>query len=180
MNRISAVAAFLAAAALPVAGVVSAQDAKPQEAGSTSPAADPAAPKVKVETLKAGEGAPPPPGSFVLVNYKGTLEDGTEFDAAEHVPLDLSNVVPGFAQGLLQMQRGGHYRLTIPPALGYGAQASGPIPANSTLVFDIDLLDYKTPEEIAQLMAAIQAEQERAAKARIEAAQDAQKAKSPQ
>ncbi|MBT0666839.1 FKBP-type peptidyl-prolyl cis-trans isomerase [Novosphingobium profundi] len=158
-------AALLAAVALSSASPLLAQDK------SAAPAPEAASPKVKVETLKDGEGETVPPGSFVLVTYKGMLTDGTQFDAAERMPLDLSNVVPGFAQGLVQMKRGGHYRLTIPPELGYGAEASGPIPANSTLVFDIELIDYKTPEEIAQMMAAIQAEQERAAKARIDAAQ---------
>ncbi|MCJ2183951.1 FKBP-type peptidyl-prolyl cis-trans isomerase [Novosphingobium sp. 1949] len=146
-------------------------------ATAPAPAAEP---KVTVETLKSGEGAPPPAGSWVLVNYKGLLSDGTQFDAADGMPLDLSNVVPGFAQGLMQMQRGGHYRMTIPPELGYGAEASGPIPANSTLIFEVDLIDYKTPDEIAEIMAAVQKQQEMAAMQRIEAAKAAAAAGTPQ
>lgn len=178
MTRMMTVAAILAAAVLPVSAPAFAQDAAPE-----APAADaaPEAPAVTVtvETLTPGEGDPPPAGSFVLVNYKGMLEDGTVFDQADRVPLDLNNVVPGFAQGLVQMQRGGRYRLTIPPELGYGAQASGPIPANSRLVFEIDLIDYKTPEEIRQMMLEIRAQQEAAAKARIDAAQAEAKEKEP-
>ncbi|GAM05759.1 hypothetical protein MBENS4_2757 [Novosphingobium sp. MBES04] len=69
------------------------------------------------------------------------------------------------------MKRGGRYRLTIPPELGYGARQSGPIPPNSELIFEVELIDYKTPHEIREMMAAIRAEQEAAARARIEAAQ---------
>lgn len=126
---------------------------------------------VSVETLHAGEGDPPPAGSYVLVDYVGTLADGTRFDAAERTPLDLNAVVPGFAQGLMQMRRGGHYRMTIPSELGYGNRAVGPIPANSDLIFEVALIDFKTPEDLAALYAEYQKQQEAAARARIEAAQ---------
>ncbi|WP_285016956.1 FKBP-type peptidyl-prolyl cis-trans isomerase [Novosphingobium sp. fls2-241-R2A-195] len=136
-----------------------------------APAATPAVPQVKVEAIKAGTGGKPPEHGYVLINYKGMLQDGTVFDQNEQMPMALDEVVPGFAQGLLQMERGGRYRLTIPPELGYGAQASGPIPANSTLVFEIDLLDFKTPEEIQAMMAQMQAQ---AAQQQGEAAKPAQ------
>lgn len=126
-------------------------------AASQTAAVAPAARTVTVETLKAGSGERPPAHSYVLINYKGMLPNGTVFDQAQQTPMPLDEVVPGFAQGLVQMQRGGRYKLTIPPELGYGARASGPIPANSTLVFEIDLLDFKTPEEIAALMAEMRA-----------------------
>lgn len=130
----------------------------PGAAFAQAPAAAPAAPQVRVEALKAGTGDKPPAHSYVLINYKGMLQDGTVFDQAQQMPMPLDEVVPGFAQGLVQMQRGGRYKLTIPPELGYGAQASGPIPANSTLVFEIDLLDFKTAEEIAAMTAQMQAQ----------------------
>jgi FKBP-type peptidyl-prolyl cis-trans isomerase FkpA len=139
-------------AALALAGV------SPGAAFGQATAAAPAAPQVKVEALKAGTGEKPPAHSYVLINYKGMLKDGTVFDQAEQMPMPLDEVVPGFAQGLVQMQRGGRYKLTIPPELGYGAEASGPIPANSTLVFEIDLLDFKTAEEIAALRAQMEAQ----------------------
>ena len=87
------------------------------------------------------------------------LADGTVFDQAGPVPMPLDAVVPGFAQGIVQMQRGGRYRLTIPAALGYGERAVGPIPANSDLVFEIELIDFKTPDEMAALMRQYQAAQ---------------------
>lgn len=118
------------------------------EPATAAPARD-----VKVETLAAGQGDRPPPGSYVLIDYKGLLPDGTVFDQAEHTPMALDEVVPGFARGLVQMQRGGRYRLTIPSQLGYGARAMGPIPANSDLVFEIALIDFKTPDEVAALIA---------------------------
>ena len=131
-----------------------------QAAAPVAPAPAPAAaPEVKVETLQPGSGDKVPAHSYVLINYKGMLTDGTVFDQADRMPMPLDEVVPGFAQGLVQMQRGGRYKLTIPPELGYGAQASGPIPANSTLVFEIDLIDYKTAEEIQAFMAQAQAPQ---------------------
>ena len=169
MKSITTAVAALAAAVLFVpAGAVA---VRAQEAATTPVPPEEAEPEVVVETLKDGEGDPPPAGSFVLVNYKGMLTDGTVFDANERVPMDLNGVVPGFAQGLMQMKRGGRYRLTIPPELGYGARQSGPIPPNSELIFEVELIDYKTPHEIREMMAAIRAEQEAAARARIEAAQ---------
>lgn len=149
MRRI--VAAALAFGVMPVAACA-------QPAPSAAPAAH-----VKVETLKPGTGDKVPEHSFVLINYKGTLTDGKVFDQAERSALGLDEVVPGFTQGIVGMQRGGKYRLTIPPELGYGADAVGPIPANSTLVFEIDLIDFKTPQEIEVLTK--QAEQEAQAKA---------------
>lgn len=133
-----------------------------------APAAAPAAPQVKVEAIRAGTGGKPPAHSYVLISYKGMLTDGTVFDQNEQMPMALDEVVPGFAQGLVQMERGGRYRLTIPPELGYGAREAGTIPANSTLVFEIDLLDFKSAEEVQAMMMQMQAQ---AAQAQAEADQ---------
>jgi len=101
----------------------------------------------------AGEGAKPGPTDYVLISYTGMLEDGTVFDQGDHVPMPLTGVIPGFAEGLQLMSRGAKYRLRIPPALGYGAEAQGDkIPANATLVFDIELVDFRTLEQIMQGM----------------------------
>lgn len=125
-----------------------------------APASPAAAPHVKVEPLTPGTGDKVPEHAMVLVNYKGMLQDGTVFDQAQRSAMPLDEVVPGFSQGIVGMQRGGKYRVTIPPQLGYGAQASGPIPANSTLVFEIELIDFKTPQEVAALMAQIAQQQQ--------------------
>lgn len=113
-------------------------------AGAT-PADKPAATnggKIKIETIKAGSGAKPTDSSTVKVNYVGKLADGTKFDDGQGIDFPVAAVVPGFGQGLKEMQKGGKYKLTIPPELGYGSRASGPIPANSTLVFEVELLDF--------------------------------------
>lgn len=151
------IASLALASALAFALPVAAQAAAP-----VAPAAAPAAPKVTLETLTKGEGAMPTRDDFVLVAYKGMLKDGTVFDQSDATPMAVADVVPGFADGLVQMQRGGSYRLTIPSALGYGAEASGPIPANSDLVFEVQLIDWKTRAEFEQMMAAVQAQQQEA------------------
>ena len=63
-------------------------------------------------------------------------------------PFPANGVIPGFSEGLQMMKRGGIARFCIPAALGYGAQASGPIPANSDLVFQVELIDFKTAAEV--------------------------------
>ena len=62
--------------------------------------------------------------------------------------MPVGGVIPGFSEGVQLLGRGGVVRICIPAALGYGAQASGPIPANADLVFQIELLDFKTAAEI--------------------------------
>lgn len=110
---------------------------------------------VEVETVQAGSGASPTMQDVVLVNYTGKLANGTVFDKGERAAFPLEGVVPGFAQGLTKMQRGGKYRLTIPAEQGYGSEAQrNPatgeevIPANSDLVFDVELLEFKSRAEI--------------------------------
>ena len=115
---------------------------------------------VAVQTLKPGKGARPGGQDFVLIGYKGMLRDGTVFDSAPRAPLQLSEVVPGFSQGLQLMQAGGTYRLCIPPALGYGEKGGGPIPPNATLFFDIDFQEFKTLAEVQRMQAQMQAQQQ--------------------
>lgn len=99
--------------------------------------------------VRAGAGAMPGDADIALINYKGYVAStGAPFDDAGPVPVPVGQVIPGFAEGLKLMQRGGSYKLCIPPALGYGDKAAGPIPANSTLVFLIDLIDFKSLAEI--------------------------------
>jgi peptidylprolyl isomerase/FKBP-type peptidyl-prolyl cis-trans isomerase FkpA len=98
-----------------------------------------------VQDEQQGTGAAAAPGDTLSVNYTGKLQDGTIFDtsigrAPFSFVLGAGQVIQGWDQGLVGMKVGGKRLLIIPPSLGYGAQAMGPIPANSTLVFEVDLL----------------------------------------
>lgn len=97
--------------------------------------------------VRVGTGAQANTGSRVTVNYAGYLysataveNKGTRFDAGT-LPFTVgTGVIAGFSQGVIGMRVGGLRRVIIPPSLGYGSQAQGSIPANSTLVFDIELV----------------------------------------
>ena len=92
-----------------------------------------------------GTGTEAMAGDSVTVEYVGELTDGTVFDSTQShgqpftFPLGKGQVIAGWDEGVLGMKVGGERVLVIPASLGYGAQAVGPIPANSTLVFDIKL-----------------------------------------
>lgn len=99
--------------------------------------------------VKPGAGASPGAGDVTLINYKGFLAaTGALFDEADNAPLPIEGVISGFAEGLKLTQKGGSYKLCIPAALAYGDKETGPIPANSNLVFLIDLIDFKSMAEI--------------------------------
>jgi FKBP-type peptidyl-prolyl cis-trans isomerase FkpA len=100
---------------------------------------------VVVETIKAGTGAAPKATDTVVVNYRGTLADGTEFDSSykrgQPTSFPLNRVVPCWTQGIQRINVGGKARLTCPPATAYGARGMpGVIPPNATLTFDVELL----------------------------------------
>lgn len=101
-----------------------------------------------VDTI-VGTGREAKVGDTVFVHYTGRLTDGTVFDSsiprneAFSFQLGLGHVIQGWEIGIQGMKVGGKRTLTIPPELGYGAQAVGSIPANSTLIFDVELLDVK-------------------------------------
>ena len=112
---------------------------------------------VEIETVKAGAGASPTKSDVALINYVGRLANGKEFDRGERAVLPLETVIPGFAEGLAKMQKGGKYVLEIPAEKAYGAdEKRNPqtgevvIPANSDLVFEIELIDYKSAAELEQ------------------------------
>ena len=121
--------------------------------------AETAASGLLFQTKKPGTGAAPTDQDIALINYRGTLDDGTEFDANQSVPMPVAGSIPGFSEALKKMQRGGSYRVCIPAALGYGAQAVGPIPANSVLVFDVDLLDFRSQAEVQMMQQMMQQQQ---------------------
>ena len=114
---------------------------------------------VRVKTLAPGSGPTITADDGVLIEYEGKLDDGTVFDANEQAPMQVSQVVPGFSQALTRMQKGGKYKITIPPALGYGDRAAGPIPAGSTLHFDIELIDFRTEAEVRAMQQMMQQQQ---------------------
>ncbi len=132
-----------------------------QFATGTVPAVDGATDLKAAPTIHAGVGTAPTSlvgadlvigtgpvatsASTVNIQYVGTLfTTGATFDSSwsrgQPASFPLSQVIPGFAQGITGMKVGGRRELVIPPSLGYGAQANQGIPANSTLVFVIDLL----------------------------------------
>jgi len=114
---------------------------------------------LQIKVLEEGAGPSPTTADVALVGYKGTLLDGAVFDENPQTAMPIDGVVPGFSEGLQKMQKGGKYRLWIPPQLGYGDQATGPIPAGSVLVFDVQLHDFKSKAEIMQMQQMMQQQQ---------------------
>src|SRR5690554_640384 len=101
---------------------------------------------LQYEVVKKAEGAQPKVSDVVSVHYQGTLVDGSVFDSSiergEPVEFPVGGVIPGWVEGLQLMKVGEKYKFYIPSELAYGAQSPTPaIPANSTLVFEVELLD---------------------------------------
>ncbi|OWR00034.1 FKBP-type peptidyl-prolyl cis-trans isomerase [Sphingopyxis witflariensis] len=117
-------------------------------------------PRISFEVVKAGTGPSPTIADVVLVKYEGKLDDGTVFDANEQAPMQVAQVVPGFSEALTRMQKGGKYKISIPAKLGYGNREAGPIPANSTLHFDVELLDFRSEAEVRQMQQMMQQQQQ--------------------
>jgi FKBP-type peptidyl-prolyl cis-trans isomerase FkpA len=113
----------------------------------TSPSSQPSAPFSQTD-LRVGTGAEAVAGRTLLVGYTLWLYDpgqpenkGRQIEANQFsFPLGAGRVIRGWDQGLVGMRVGGLRRLVIPPDLAYGANGSGPIPPNATLVFDVELL----------------------------------------
>jgi FKBP-type peptidyl-prolyl cis-trans isomerase FkpA len=133
------------------------------------------APKgVSVEEVRAGTGDSPTASDVVFVHYTGKLADGTVFDQSqpmplpvqgilpEGTPLPLENMVPGFREAALQMQRGGKYVVEIPAEKAYGAegrinpQTGEGVPPNADLTFDIELVDFMPMAEVERRFAMLQ------------------------
>jgi FKBP-type peptidyl-prolyl cis-trans isomerase FkpA len=117
--------------------------------------APPPASQIGIKLLRPGTGPSPKAEDVVLVNYIGYLAaTGAAFDQGQQQAFPVSGVIPGFTQGLLTLSKGAISRFCIPAALGYGAETSGPIPANSDLIFQVELVDFKTRAEVEAMRAA--------------------------
>jgi rhodanese-related sulfurtransferase len=107
-----------------------------------------------VTTVKEGSGVAAKAGDIVSVHYTGTLTDGTRFDSSRDrdspftFTLGAGQVIQGWDQGVAGMKRGEQRRLVVPPEMGYGSRAVSVIPANSTLLFDVELLDILSYTDI--------------------------------
>ena len=102
---------------------------------------------MKIEKLKACDGASPKIGDKVTVHYTGWLTDGSKFDSSvdRNDPFSFvlgeGQVIPGWDQGVATMKVGDKVKLTIPPELAYGRDGyPGAIPPNATLIFEVELL----------------------------------------
>lgn len=98
---------------------------------------------------KQGEGGQPTINDEVTCHYKGTLLDGSEFDSSygrgTPATFKLTQVIKGWQEGIPMLKKGGKARLFIPSELAYGSSSRPKIPANSVLVFEVELLDFKKP-----------------------------------
>ena len=106
----------------------------------------PPADKVLVQDVVVGSSTPATKGATIAVEYVGKLQNGTIFDQSSahggtfSFVFGAGQVIPGWEQGIAGMKVGGERILIIPPALAYGDRQVGPIPPNSTLIFDVKLV----------------------------------------
>ena len=104
---------------------------------------------LKIQDVTVGSGREAKLGDTVVVNYVGKLQSGQVFDSSYDrdqpftTQIGVGQVIKGWDEGIPGMKIGGKRILVIPSELGYGAQGAGPIPPNSTLIFQVELLDIK-------------------------------------
>jgi FKBP-type peptidyl-prolyl cis-trans isomerase FkpA len=105
---------------------------------------------LQYQVITEGEGKKPLATDTVEVHYKGTLIDGTEFDSSyargESVSFPLNRVITGWTEGVQLMAEGSKFKFYIPSELAYGERSTGEIPANSTLIFEVELIKVVQPE----------------------------------
>jgi FKBP-type peptidyl-prolyl cis-trans isomerase len=141
----------VAVAANTTTAAASAPPAKPSASAAPTPPPTPSDPNAKLQQtdIVVGKGAEAKTGDTVSVHYVGTLTNGTEFDSSRKrgqpfvFTLGKGQVIRGWDQGVPGMKVGGKRKLVIPPQLAYGDHAMGSIPANSTLNFEVELVDIK-------------------------------------
>jgi FKBP-type peptidyl-prolyl cis-trans isomerase len=119
---------------------------EPEAAQQTQPMDQPKE-EVKIEEITEGTGQEVKSGDTVVMHYRGTLEDGTQFDSSYDrgepftTQIGVGQVIQGWDQGVPGMKVGGKRKLTIPASLGYGEQGAPPsIPPNATLIFEVELV----------------------------------------
>lgn len=118
-----------------------ATDSQPQAPVQTAPVTT-----LQIKDTVIGTGAEAKTGNLITVHYVGTLTNGQKFDSSVdrgqpfQFRLGEGRVIQGWEQGFAGMKVGGKRTLIIPPSMGYGANQAGPIPPNSTLVFQVELL----------------------------------------
>ena len=106
---------------------------------------------LQIEEMKIGTGESPKKGQTVVVHYTGWLTKGKKFDSSVdrgepfEFQIGVGQVIQGWDEGVMTMRIGGKRKLTIPPEMAYGSRdvGDGLIPPNSTLVFEVELLDLK-------------------------------------
>jgi FKBP-type peptidyl-prolyl cis-trans isomerase FklB len=105
---------------------------------------------LQYRVIEAGTGSQPKPDDTVTVHYRGTLIDGTEFDSSysrnQPASFRADRVVPGWREALPLMKEGAKWELFLPAKLAYGERGAGKIPANSTLIFEVELLSIAQQE----------------------------------
>jgi FKBP-type peptidyl-prolyl cis-trans isomerase FkpA len=125
------------ATALLLALSLQATAAEPKEEMTTS--------GIAITMLKEGSGASPKASDTVKVHYRGTLTNGQEFDSSykrnEPAAFPLNRVIPCWTEGVQKIKVGGKAKLVCPPNLAYGSRGVPGIPPNSTLIFEVELLD---------------------------------------
>lgn len=98
---------------------------------------------LQYEVITSGSGEKPSATDTVVVAYKGMLIDGTEFDSSDNAEFPVNQVIPGWTEALQLMSVGDKWKLAIPAGIAYGPQARPRIPANSTLLFEVELKEIK-------------------------------------
>lgn len=102
---------------------------------------------LQYQILRDCDGANPTAASTVTVHYRGTLQDGTQFDSSYDrgtpASFPLNGVIAGWTEGLQLMSVGERFRFVIPPGLAYGAEGRPGIPSNATLTFDVELISFQ-------------------------------------